>query len=148
MKKTASIFLALSIAIVFSISFQSCKKYEEGPALSLASKKGRVANVWKVDKEYDNGVEETCDASCQTSRSNSSIEYTKDGKVIWTFTGFPAINGVWEFSDDKSEIMVKMEGMTEFSGQKIIKLKSKEMWLGDATTKDQDPQDYVIYVTK
>ena len=152
MKKTANMFMALSIALVFSIGFQSCKKYEEGPRISLASKKGRVANVWKLSKSFSDGVENTCDANCQTARSNESLEFTKDGKVIeveYNFAGtLVTTNGVWEFSDDKSELMIMMEGSTDFWGIKIIKLKSKEMWLGSETTKDQDPQDYTIYVTK
>ena len=41
------------------ISFVSCKKYENGPAFSLMSKKARIANIWKVDTYILNGKDKT-----------------------------------------------------------------------------------------
>ena len=36
--------------------FFSCKKYyDEGPSLSIRTKKGRVVNKWKIDKMYSRG---------------------------------------------------------------------------------------------
>ncbi|MBW8048791.1 MAG: hypothetical protein FVQ77_00310 [Cytophagales bacterium] len=157
MKKVNLKLIAVAMGFAMAFSFSSCKKYEEGPALSLAGKKGRVVNVWKLDKVFSDGVEVTCDADCQKIRDAGSTEYTKDGKAVWINGSIDPItgnvvtttaNGVWEFSDDKTELMLKLEGSNDFWGTKILKLKSKEMWLGGVTTKDQDPQDYQIYVQK
>ena len=45
--------------LILCISIVSCKKYEDGPAISLMSKKARIANIWKVDVYYLNGKDIT-----------------------------------------------------------------------------------------
>src|ERR1043165_7847537 len=45
--------------IISCISIISCKKYEEGPAFSLMSKKARLSNIWQVNQYLLNGEDKT-----------------------------------------------------------------------------------------
>ena len=56
MKNLLKLFLILICFVTFS-----CKKYEDGPTVSLRTKKARVVNKWKVDSYYINGVDKTTD---------------------------------------------------------------------------------------
>ena len=115
-------------------AFQGCKKYEEGPTISLASKKSRIANTWKVENTFINGTVDQCDSFCQDYRDNSTVEFTKDEKVIYRNKFGNAIietPGVWQFNDDKMQIGVKMEGETTYGYITILRLTSKELWTED-----------------
>ena len=39
--------------------FTSCYKYEEGPRISLLSRKARLCNEWRVSTYLDNGTDKT-----------------------------------------------------------------------------------------
>ena len=67
MKK--GIKILASLILVISI-LTDCKKYDEGPLISLRTKKARLAGDWKIEKIlYDGGdstaqdgaMEESCD---------------------------------------------------------------------------------------
>lgn len=121
--------LALSMVAIFAIAlmFSGCGKYSDGPKFSLASKKGRVVNVWKQVKEIDNGVEQAVDPNW----ANESTEFTKDNKVIYTYMvgGVSTTNSTdtWAFDSKKTSVIVSSSGFS-FT-YKILRLKSKEMWL-------------------
>lgn len=122
MKKIAVLLMSLA---VFTFVFIGCKKYDEGPAFSLASKKGRVVNVWKVEKAFFNGVEQPT-----TFFSGFSIEYTKDNKVIYTDNGVAdPEQDTWEFGDKKETIITKSGTGSGADTTTILRLKSKELWL-------------------
>lgn len=117
----------LSIAIL-AVTFVlgSCSKYEEGPALSLRTKKARVANTWKTDKYV------TADGTEVAANDESTSEYTKDGNVTIT-TGSVSFTGTWEFNDDKTGIVTTFDtgGFSSTTTSIIIKLENDEMWLAD-----------------
>lgn len=48
MKRTR---LLLAIAFAISVVFISCGKYEEGPSISLRTKKARLTGVWEISKQ-------------------------------------------------------------------------------------------------
>ncbi len=114
-----------SVILISFIALDSCKKYEEGPALSLRSKKARVANTWKVEQYLFNG-------SDQTSFFNSVLPnyrevYDKDGNYSFSYDSNSG-SGRWEFQNDNLEI--KRSGVSSQSSEVlyILKLKEKEFW--------------------
>lgn len=125
MKTLSKLFL-----FIFSIALlSSCKKYEEGPLLSLRSKEARLANSWKVEKYLENGVDKT--SNSQSFFDSYSEEFTKDGIYSYsyvigndTYTG----SGKWEFQSDETEI--KVSGVSGASSETlvILKLKNDEFW--------------------
>ncbi|MBL4752609.1 MAG: hypothetical protein JKY52_03265 [Flavobacteriales bacterium] len=116
----------------------SCKKYPEGPALTIRSKKGRVANKWKIDKWLIGGV----DSAQFYAAEGTWVELTKDGEatavqvqkfgLLSITTNF---TGEWLFSDDKDILgwilTDDLTNTTDTSTFDILKLKEKEMWLID-----------------
>lgn len=122
MKKTV---IMSAIMLIGSGMFTGCKKYEEGPALSLKSKKARVANEWKIQYAFDleDGEVVTSDFSGET------WEFSKNGEWIERENGVIDKSGIWEFVSDKETIRItKPNGIDHYN---ILKLKEKEIWLQD-----------------
>lgn len=124
-------FLAI---VLTSTAFVGCKKYEEGPSISLRSKTARVANKWKMDKEFENGVEQTLTAE----EKAMTFEFTDDNKVIMLQGAF-TVTGKWAFDSKKENITITFDpivipGVTtpyqmEPETLKILKLKETEFWV-------------------
>lgn len=123
-----------SILFVFSVLFvlASCNKYEDGPSFSLLTKKARLTNTWKVDKYVDqNG-----NSSSPDSSDNGTLEFKKNGDVTITNSGL-SVTGSWEFTKDKEYVQISYSAMgsTSSTEAKILRLKSKELWIQDPDTK-------------
>jgi hypothetical protein len=80
MKKKILVFTALLLG--FMTVFNSCKKYEDGPLLSLKSKNGRITGEWEL-KEYK--YTRTTDEGTTTRTFNGSI-MTFSGKEWSNYT--------------------------------------------------------------
>jgi hypothetical protein len=119
MKKILALAILLSFAMMTSTS---CKKYEEGPLISLKTKSARLTRAWKLDKAEQNGVDITnaLPALEQTFNDDGSYSVSNNGTEF---------KGSWEFDGDKENILIKMTGSTDTDTYKIIRLKSKELWL-------------------
>lgn len=121
MKNTSiAIFMASFLLLI-----ASCKKYEEGPALSLRSKAARVANTWKIEQYLYNGSDQT--SLINAAMPNYREVYDKDGNYSFSYDGNSG-SGRWEFQNDKMEI--KRSGVSSQSSETlyILKLKEKEFW--------------------
>ncbi|HTF80291.1 MAG TPA: hypothetical protein VL947_01145 [Cytophagales bacterium] len=103
----------------------SCKKYEDGPLLSLRSREARVANVWKVETVLKNGNDVTGDYD------NYEEIYEKGGKYsyTWTFGGVSGTGtGKWKFQNDDEEIRLYDVDAREDRILYILKLKENHFW--------------------
>lgn len=125
--KTLALVAAVSVAAI-----TGCKKYEEGPSFSLASKKSRLAGEWSVSKMIVDGTDVT--ALFLPSGSTYKVTIEKDG--TWTSVatmGSVSENekGTWEFVDKKESIVMVTEGSGDADGDTslITMLKSKELHL-------------------
>ena len=131
-----TIQLLTVIGVSSLVLLGSCKKYEEGPALSLSSRKARVANEWTVEYAFDieDGEIVTSDYAGET------WEFTKDREWTERDNGVIDKNGTWEFVSDKEGLQINRigtgSGTTIYT---ILKLKNKEMWL-----KDRDEELHLI----
>lgn len=151
MKNLVSIGLLIG---VIALVFTSCGKYEEGPSISLASKKGRVANEWIVEKQIVDGEDE--ELSGYEQYYIYALEKDGTGKMkveahTATYGGVDVpvaaseTNLEWEFDDSKEQLRTRMENedgtfddWDEDDWSTIIKLKSNEMWLQDEYEIDTD----------
>lgn len=130
MKKLSILLMFVAVA---SFVFVGCKKYDDGPTLSFASKKGRVVNTWKVEKEIYNGVEQTLDPN-----DDSSIEFKRDDSftVSGTSSGVTySFTGTWKFGDKKETIITTMG--SDVDTMVITRLKSKELWVKSVDGKSE-----------
>ena len=142
---------ALTIAALFIMSIvvlNSCSKYEDGPGISLRSKKARIANIWKIDKitDLDTNVEINQDEFFGFTDSTSGMTYTvdfkikmeKDGKmqIIASAMGFelPVASGTWEFVGDtgiKTSLVYINTTETVINEGTILRLANNELWIKD-----------------
>ena len=123
--------LLATTAIVSLLAVSSCGKYEEGPGVSLLTKKARLTGVWDV-KEYISGNTTT------TDNSDDTFEFVKDGSFIIK-SGSTSTEGTWEFTSDKEKLKTAFSytiGSTTYTStdeSTIIRLTNTELW-----TKDSD----------
>ncbi|MBI5219095.1 MAG: hypothetical protein HY958_09215 [Bacteroidia bacterium] len=139
MRKLVKVLFVL--VILGTVVFTSCKKYPEGPLVSLRTKTARVANIWKFEKVTINGTDQNLATSYWglPPWDKWFWEMTKDNKVTHTWEAyslFPAgsENGEWKFNDNKEKLLMKMNDETEWTEFEILKLKEGEIWLKESTT--------------
>ncbi len=112
---------ALLVFLSAIITVTGCKKYPDGPLLSLHSRTERVANTWKVDNYKVNGNDYTSLVSGYTET------YSKDGNYSYTW-GSVSGTGSWKFQNSDKEI-----ALTGISNQSsytlvILKLEEDQFW--------------------
>jgi hypothetical protein len=133
-------FFTLAMAALLALSVQSCGKYEEGPGLSLRSKKARVAGTWKQSKLIYNGQDIPLDADDK----DDEMILDKDGGVEMVDPGNSTEKGTWSFGSDKETIKFvygsgSSTSTTEFT---IIRLANKEMILELSDSGDKIRVEY------
>lgn len=114
---------ALLIAIIFSLL--ACRKYDEGPAFSLRSKKQRLANVWKIETYLVNGEDKTSTIDSMYL----TFEFRKDGayQELMSHSHMYYIDtGRWKFIEDKEAIEIYRTNDT--ITWQITRLEEKELW--------------------
>ncbi len=129
-------FVAIIIA---SVMLSSCGKYDEGPKLSLASKKGRAVNTWKLVKYISNGVEQNI------SGYTAVFDLKKDNSYTATYTvgGFAVTEtGSWDFNSDKSALVTTPVGSSSATTATILRLTSNELWTKETDGSDTDEYHY------
>lgn len=113
--------LGLAAIIAVSVMLSSCGKYEDGPKISFATKKGRMVNTWKLVAVFEDGVQ-------QPTISTEVRDIKKDGTFTET-QGSSSYVGTWSFSSDKESVTFTENGGSYSITYKILRLKSKELWL-------------------
>ena len=105
----------------------SCNTYEDGPKLSLRSKKARMANTWKVIEATDADDNVTAAYAGWTWKMTKEGDFTTGGSTASTT---PAVQeGDWEFNADKDKLIITYEGVTLPVKWIITRLKNDELWI-------------------
>lgn len=118
MRKT--LFLLLLPALLIPAS---CKKYDEGPYISLWPKAERIANKWKVSKADLNGADST------NIYRTHILEFTNQGTAIYQI-GNRKYFGTWQLNNNGKDFDLDYDSLGRFSYQ-ILRLKEKEFWYRD-----------------
>jgi hypothetical protein len=129
--KNLNLAIAALLIAVASFTVSSCGKYDEGPKLSLRTKKMRLVGVWDTKENVDP------DGTTTTDNSTTTIEFKKDGSCTLAssdpnFTyGYV---GKWEFSANKEKVRATFTygGVTTINESTILRLTNKELWLKDS----------------
>jgi len=139
MKNTRkNILIALS-ALILTSGMMSCeKKYEDGPAIALQSKKERVVNTWEIEKAISDGEEVT------DNYDQYTLAMTKSGdaelEAEYTFVDFSyeySTNGTWEFSNNKENLVLDFEDDDADAEYQILRLTKDELWLRERGGEDE-----------
>lgn len=132
MKKLA---IQLSLFVFLSSLFVvGCKKYEEGPGLSLKTKTERAINTWKAEYALRDGVDATA------WYKNWVLDMREDGRIVITDLddrdSVVTQNGFWTFVNDQEQIRFQYTVPVVTNDIKtvtILRLKEKELWYRDVT---------------
>ncbi|WP_066758238.1 hypothetical protein [Crocinitomix algicola] len=129
--KRATQRLLLAAALITVLNFQSCKKYEDGPAFTLKTKKSRLSGEWEVVRVYDNSGVQVFPYSGSDYSVEIEFEFEKDGdfeqSYFVSYDGYSyssSAKGEWEFSSDKEELEVEIDNFKQ--DWEITRLTSKE----------------------
>ncbi len=132
----------LLLCFVFCSIFFSCKKYEEGPFVSIYTKEHRVVGEWDIEYLSINGYDST-----QYFRNSPSYGYYefkkyKDGRkyIFHSYFNGQIVDGFWSISADKTRIATggpistNIAEIGPIASEKsaewlISRLTEKEMWL-------------------
>jgi len=136
MKTKKLLFLIMSA--IFMSAFFGCGKYENGPTFSLASKKSRIVNQWKVQKATGFGGTDYTD-----SYENETIEFKKDNTFI-IIDGSSTYSGTWDFDGSKENLLLTETGDTYGVVYQILRLKSNSLWLKGADSYSME----IHYISK
>jgi hypothetical protein len=123
-------FIGLATLAVSSATLTSCSKYEEGPSLTLSSKTSRLTGSWKLTAQTTDGV--TDDLTGITHTMVISKDGTYNTVINLSYLGFNYTNdyaGTWVFSDDKTQLITTVNGLTGTETQTIVRLAGKELKL-------------------
>jgi hypothetical protein len=130
-------FILLTTVLLASAG---CKKYEEGPWLSLRSKKSRVVGVWKFKEVIADGQDITNKIQLDNIgfENGSGCYYVSVNKTTYEeFTLF----GKWSFANNKNDLNISLsaDGTDTITGKpvtfyvdyyfKILELRYKEIKL-------------------
>jgi hypothetical protein len=100
----------------------ACKKYEDGPALSLLTKKSRLANEWRYDYVRAPNAQ---DITAQYA--DNKLEFTKDGTFILS-DATSSETGTWQFASDKEDVVLTFASSGDAVTLHILRLKARELW--------------------
>lgn len=155
-KKKISISIYLSLLVIII----SCKKYEENPLINLDSKKYRltagpyshfVAGYW-VD-----GIDSTSLLNNYLSSVKNGdkcfVSFGEDSQSHKKFISSRCIQGEWDFSPNKKELLVKINYNSEI-GPFVVRNKQLN-WKINKLTKhqlhlsiDYSGKKYILYLHK
>ena len=108
----------------------ACNKYEDGPAISLETKKARLCNNWQVSSAYQNGTDKTSDFNA--AFAGYLLDIKKDNTYTLSYSPFSigtvSEHGAWEFNGDKTQVVfTNSDGASDT--YTILRLKEKELWV-------------------
>ena len=128
MKQSSKIAL-FSLAFL-ALAFTACSKYAEGSDFTLLTKKARMVNEWTLESTQLNNVVYT-----ESSSLVRKCTFNSDGSYMQTISsaaiGSSVLNtsGKWEFSSDKTKLLLTASGNNYSTEFIIVALKNKELKL-------------------
>lgn len=123
------LFLAI-LTMAILLASPSCSKYPNGPKFTLLTKTSRIVNDWKLTSYMVNGnefIETQPEIKCVIEKDgtySTSSSVTALGQIQTQYS-----HGTWSFSDDKTSLMILLEGEDIPVGYTITELRSKKMVL-------------------
>lgn len=129
MRKIIAIIFILMLSVAL---FESCGRYENGPAFSLRSAKARLVGEWSLT---DLLVNDKHEQALYDKESSTVIRLNNDGTYSYSMPMVRSLNeksGLWTFGEDKTElILTEVDSLNGNSDRnyKITRLSNTELWL-------------------
>ncbi len=125
--KKFNLAIATLLVAGAGLTVSSCGKYEEGPGISLMTKKMRLTGEWDTKSVTYGSV------SQQDTDEDAYITFEKDGTFKISDNGIE-YTGTWAFSNDKEGIAASFTNgsITTTYQRTILRLTNKELWMEDS----------------
>ncbi len=135
--------------IVLSFALNSCQKFEEGPKISLRSRKARLTNDWKVSKAFfieEDGSKTSIEPYefYLTINKDNSFESDVFGTGSWELTGGNQLtlknsppqskHYIWE---DQGILMIA-------KNFDVLRLKEQDLWLRTSELIALDGEEIIV----
>lgn len=121
----AKYYLFLLLVIIVS-----CKKYNNGPRVSVLPKKYRLVGDWKM-------VKITTGDNTTSLAENDELKIKNNGKYEYYFIGDSSFQyGKWAFSKDKTKLIFTQDSSQLVNTYKIIELRNREIKLSPNLSPD------------
>lgn len=119
-----------------------CKKYEDGPAVSLTPRSERVANTWTFSYAEEDGE----NVSDQYDQYELFLNSDGDAQLNAKYTAFgttyeTTTDGTWMFQNNDENIVFDFEDDSQDNEFRILRLTNDELWLEDL---DQDLEIHLL----
>ncbi len=125
-----SIQRTLVIALAATLLSTGCKKYEDGPAFSLRSKKERIANTWRVEQALNGSQDVTSNFDQYELQMLTSGNATLSALYTLGDLSFELqTNGTWSLENSNEDLRLDYENNDADETYKILRLKEDELWL-------------------
>lgn len=148
MKKIVKISIIALLVGCTAFTFSGCGKYEDGPSISLLTKKARLAGTWGVEKYMVNGVDQT--AAWRQVYSSENLIFDKAGTYSATYNtilGPFTDAGTWAFINDKANLqLISSSANSVADVWEIIRLTNSEIWVRE--TGSSSNADELHYMSK
>ena len=157
--KNTKIILSILLVGIILFTVESCKKYEEGPSISIYSKEKRLTQ--KCDEELIIINNDTILAEDITIKESFTIN--KDNAIIIEIGdeySSDVINGTWEFFDNKEFFTYEYSFISYYpidtvlhtfvtkTENEILKLTKDELWVIENLSLYVDNSQYAVYTTE
>ncbi len=132
MRKVA--IMSAILLTTLSVAVTSCRKYEEGPNISLRKKAARVTNNWRIESAQLNGQEVSVDPYW----SKQKHYMYRNGSYVVTIIDpvsleVKNLQGSWKLYDNDTKLALTTKN---FSGNidsttdyNILKLYERQLWI-------------------
>jgi len=128
--KMMSIQRTFVIALAATLLSTGCKKYEDGPAFSLRSKKERIANTWRVEQALNGSQDVTSNFDQYELQMLTSGNATLSALYTLGDLSFELqTNGTWSLENSNEDLRLDYENNDADETYKILRLKEDELWL-------------------
>src|ERR1700758_2050957 len=109
------------LAALLTIPFQSCKKYPDGPFISLRSRTARLCQTWRVENVQKNGADYT------NLYYNYTETFTRHGDYSYTWDTKGGTS-IWTFQNKDDEIVLNGVSAHSYNVLIILRLEEKSFW--------------------
>jgi hypothetical protein len=117
----------------------SCGKFEDGPDISLRTKKARLCREWLPERLIIDGV----DISLDSNGIIGEVIFEKTGEY-WFVTD-SEIKGKWDIDGDQLKLTKNRLGTIEKKQMKVLRLTAKEFWTEEIDSINQIIEWHYFY---
>ncbi len=132
MKRRKITFAFLIGCLTIGLAATSCKKYEDGPNVSLTSRTERVANTWIISYAEEDGQNVSTEFNQYELFMNSSGDATLDANyTVFGTTYQNQTSGTWTFTNEEANLRLDFDDDSQDGEYRILRLTNDELWLKD-----------------